>query len=316
MGQKILLKLKPFIKALFLCVLVLVLTLAPSQDALARRGGGRIGGGSFRAPRTYSPPRGGAPRGGTRGPGGGIGFPFLFPFFGIGGGFGGLFTIILVIAIANFLINAFRNSGIGEDDGTPRRSNKVSVAKVQVGLLAEARELQKELTQLGRTADTGTASGRSKVLQEASLALLRNPQYWVYGAAENQQAALESAEARFNQLALEERSKFSSETLSNVDSQIEQSKSDSLPTSELSVQEQMEQDTRQYIIVTLLVGAEGKIELPSINSSDDLKQALQTIAGLGSDRLLALELLWSPQAENETLTSDDIFAEYPHLKLV
>ncbi|NEO25440.1 MAG: DUF1517 domain-containing protein [Kamptonema sp. SIO4C4] len=316
MGQKILLKLKPFLKALFLCGLVLVLTLAPSQDALARRGGGRIGGGSFRAPRTYSPPRGGAPRGGARGPGGGIGFPFLFPFFGIGGGFGGLFTIIIVIAIANFLVNAFRNSGIGEDNGVAQRSNKVSVAKVQVGLLAEARELQQNLTQLGRTADTGTASGRAKVLQEASLALLRNPQYWVYGAAEAQQAALESAEAKFNQLALEERSKFSSETLSNVDSQIEQSKSDSLPTSELSVQEQMEQDTRQYIIVTLLVGTEGKLELPTVNSSEDLEQALRSIAGIGSDRLLALELLWTPQAENETLTSDDIFAEYPHLKLV
>jgi uncharacterized membrane protein len=72
----------------------------------------------------------------------------------------------------------------------------------------------------------------------------------------------------------------------------------------------------EYIIVTILVGTEGKLELPTINSSDDLRQALRQIGGISSDRLLAVEILWTPQAEGDTLTSDDLMAEYPDLKLV
>jgi hypothetical protein len=36
----------------------------------------------------------------------------------------------------------------------------------------------------------------------------------------------------------------------------------------------------EYIIVTILVGTEGKLELPKINSSDDLRQALRQIGGI------------------------------------
>ncbi|MBD0389378.1 MAG: DUF1517 domain-containing protein, partial [Nostoc sp. C3-bin3] len=34
------------------------------------------------------------------------------------------------------------------------------------------------------------------------------------------------------------------------------------------------------------------------------------------ERLLAIEVLWTPQAENDTLTSDDVLANYPDLRLV
>ncbi|MFM7577521.1 MAG: DUF1517 domain-containing protein, partial [Microcystaceae cyanobacterium] len=71
-----------------------------------------------------------------------------------------------------------------------------------------------------------------------------------------------------------------------------------------------------YILVTLVVAALGKLTLPTINESSDLRQSLQTVGGLGSDRLLAIEVLWTPQADGDTLTRDDIMAEYPNLKLV
>jgi uncharacterized membrane protein len=61
---------------------------------------------------------------------------------------------------------------------------------------------------------------------------------------------------------------------------------------------------------------EGNLELPKINSTDDLRQALRQIGGISSDRLLAVEVLWTPQAEGDTLTTDDLLAEYPDLKLV
>jgi uncharacterized membrane protein len=60
----------------------------------------------------------------------------------------------------------------------------------------------------------------------------------------------------------------------------------------------------------------GKYEIPQINSADDLRQALRIIGSPPSEQLLAIEVLWTSQAEGDTLTSDDLFAEYPDLKLV
>jgi uncharacterized membrane protein len=318
MRKNLLSKIQPFFKSLLVLGLVFALFASNASDALAARSGGRIGGGSFRSPsRTYTTPRGGYNSPGGYGyPGGGIGFPFLLPFFGFGG-FGGLFTILIFIAIANFLVRSMRSVTTGDDaTSIGYGSSQISVGKVQVGLLANARDLQKELDELGRSADTGTPAGRTLVVQEATLALLRHPEYWVYGATESSQTGLEAAEAKFNQLALAERSKFTEETLSNVNNLLRQAPQPSLLEGKGELAERIENGSGEYIIVTLIVGVEGKLELPNINGTEDLQQALRQIGSISSDRLLAVEVLWTPQAEGDTLTTDDILAGYPNLKLV
>ena len=60
----------------------------------------------------------------------------------------------------------------------------VSIALLQVGLLAGARELQDDLNRLALAADTGSSAGLSKLLQETTLSLLRHPEYWAYAASE------------------------------------------------------------------------------------------------------------------------------------
>ncbi|MEL6580221.1 MAG: DUF1517 domain-containing protein [Cyanobacteria bacterium J06621_12] len=311
---------KFWLKPVLALALVCVLVFGSAGDAMAARTGGRIGGGSFRAPsRSYSTPRSGGYNGGYRSPGygyggGGFGFPFLLPFVGYGGG--GLFSILIFFAIASFIVRSFQNAGVGGEAGYGS-SSKVSVAEVKVGLLANARELQPELNRLALTADTSTASGRATVLQEATLALLRHPEYWVYGATNSQKASLEAAEAKFNQFSLTERSKFTEETLSNVNSVIDDDSQKALggATKDGAIQLK-EGDSGEYIVATVIVGATGNLDLPKINGTDDMRQALQQIGGLGSDRLLAVEILWTPQAEGDTLSSDDILAYYPNLKLV
>jgi uncharacterized membrane protein len=311
---------KLLLKSVVALALVGVLVLGNAGDAMAARTGGRIGGGSFRSPsRSYSTPSSGGYNGGYRSPGygyggGGFGFPFLLPFIGYGGG--GLFSILIFFAIASFLVRSFQNAGIGQGDEYGGTS-KVAVAQVQVGLLASARELQPELNRLALSADTSSASGRAKVLQEATLALLRHPEYWMYGATNSEKASLEAAEAKFNKFALTERSKFTDETLTNFDSAISNDSQKTLggETADGAIQLK-EGDSGEYIVATVIVGATGNLDLPKINSEDDMRQALQQIGSLGSDRLLAVEILWTPQADGDTLSSDDILAYYPNLKLV
>ncbi|MBO3461824.1 DUF1517 domain-containing protein [Aetokthonos hydrillicola Thurmond2011] len=328
MRHKLQQAIKPLFKSLFILSLVFALAFSHADGALAARSGGRIGGGSFRMPsssRTYSSPsRGGYgyPSGGYYSPypGGGFGFPFLIPFWGIGGGFGGLFSILIFLAIANFIVQAFRRAGSTEvEEGDISSNSPVSITRVQVGMLASARNLQNDLNHIAETADTNTPEGRAEILQEASLALLRHPEYWIYAGGGSGQARLNSAEAEFNRLALAERSKFTAETLSNVNNQLKSA----APKDILPGGNELDNPTRlisegpgEYIIVTLLAATLGKFQIPTINGSDDLRQALRQIGSIPSDKLLAIEVLWTPQAEGDTLTSDDLLAEYADLKLV
>jgi len=305
---------KALLKPAVALSLVLVLMFSLSAPAYAARSGGRIGGGSFRAPsRSYSAPGRGY-NSGARGYGGGIGFPLIFPFFGFGG-LGGIMGIIVIIAVANVLMTALRGSGSGATASLDSDNPPVSVLAIQVGLLANARSLKTELDDLAYKANTGTQEGRVVVLQEASLALLRHPEYWIYGSSESHQTQLNEAEAQFNQLSLTERSKFTTETLTNINNQLRQSEQAALP-GEAETLAAISGGGGDYILVTLLVAALGNWQLPVVNDSADLRQSLQTVGSLGGDRLLAIEVLWTPQSEGDTLTSDDIIAEYPNLKLV
>jgi uncharacterized membrane protein len=312
--------LKALLKPALVLSLIVMLVFGATLPAEAARSGGRIGGGSFRAPsRSYSAPSrgtGGYGGGGYGYSGGGVGFPLILPFLGFGG-FGSLLSIIVVIAVANIVMGALRGAGGGSMGGSALESDNppVSIVQIQVGLLASARELKKELDDLALSADTSTPEGRVAVLQEAGLALLRHPEYWVYGSSDSDQGLLSAAEAKFNQLSLMERSKFSAETLTNVNNQLRQSQHKSL-TGDAAELAAIQNGGGDYILVTIIAAALGNLTTKPVNDSSDLRQALQSLSSVGADRLLAVEVLWTPQADGDTLTQDDIIAAYPDLKLV
>jgi uncharacterized membrane protein len=321
---------KPLLKTLVSVGLVfslaLTLAFAHGDEALAARGGGRMGGGSFRsAPsRGYSSPSrpsrsayGGSYGGGYGGGFGGGGFFMPSPFIFLGGGGGSLLTLLVLMAVASYLFQTFRGA-LGGGDGDGMIAPTVAVAKLQVGLLADARTLQSDLDKLAQKANTGSTSGLTQVLQETTLSLLRHPEYWAYAGGESKQAKLESAEIEFNRFTLAERSKFSSETLSNVNNQLKQAGSSAVAVASGGglATATPEVEPGEYIVVTLVVGAQGKINLPKINSAADVHKALHELGAVSADRLLALEVLWSPQASGEVLTGEDMLTDYPSLKLV
>lgn len=308
---------KPLVKSLVATGLVLMLVFAQTGDAFAARSGGRIGGGSFRAPSRSMPSNGGGyNRGNGGGYGGGFGFSPLYYLPFIGGGGGGIFSLMIMIAVGGYLLQTFKGITGGDSvEGGDVYNPQVSIAQIQVGLLADARNVQTKLDQLAQTINAETASGRMHLLQETSLELLRHPEYWTYGKTSTQQAKLDRAEAVFNQLSLAERGKFTTETLSKVNSQLRQADSNAVlnSTGELAT---AEQERGEYIIVTLIVAATRSIQLPKINGDSDLRQALQTLGSLDGSALVAIEAIWTPQANGDALTTDDIMAYYPDLKLV
>ncbi len=294
--------------------LVAIAIFGNPHEAFARRSGGRIGGSSFRSAPSRSAPSysSSQPRynggGNTFYGGGGGGFFFLPMFFGGGGG--GLFPILLLVIVAGAIMQAFRGKGDGE--GITGLDNQVSVVKIQVGLLSSARSLQQELTHLALESDTSSVDGLATVTRETAISLMRHPEYWVYVSSANENTKFSLAEQKFNGLVMSERSKLNSEVLSNVGGRVLQGKTaSSLPSAGGLAPE----DPSEYIVVTLLLAIAGDAlsKLPTLRSSADLQAALSAIGSVAADNLLAVEVLWEPQSEEYTLTTDEVLTIYPDL---
>ncbi|XP_062005349.1 uncharacterized protein LOC133722473 [Rosa rugosa] len=180
-----------------------------------------------------------------------------------------------------------------------------TVVKIQVGLLSTARTLQKDLDQIAETADTSTRKDLSRVLTEATAALLRHPHHCISGySSVAPKESVKDAQKCFNQVSLEERAKFDEETLVNVNN-IKRKSTTKIPKGLQN----------QYIVVTVLVGVKGLMhKFPTINDNSDLNEALQNLRSIPSRDLLAVRVLWTPQQENGTLSEQELLKDYPLLK--
>ncbi|MCT7948589.1 DUF1517 domain-containing protein [Ancylothrix sp. C2] len=179
----------------------------------------------------------------------------------------------------------------------------VTVTKLQVALLAEARHIQAELSDLAVNSDLETAEGLTQFLQESALALLRSPEYWSHVLCTSQTVkSREEAQQVFEQFSIKERSNFSAETLSNVGGYVQRRSPAPVDGDE---------GPAAYIVVTFLVGtADDKPLFDKIYSAEHLRAVLTRLAGITSDYLFVFELLWSPQEATDTLTYDELLTEY------
>ncbi len=204
-----------------------------------------------------------------------------------------------------FIIRAlfFRSkSGSNSDLGSDLGNDTFTITKLQVALLAQAREVQARLTELSLEVDTNTPEGLMTLMQESAIALIRTPENWTHVSTSSQSVPSSKAEEVFNKISFEERSKFSEETLVNVGGRVAR-RQESIASPD--------KDPSAYIVVTLLVGTEhDKPLFGEVKNIQDLQKALEAIASIPSSHLLVFELLWSPQADSDSLTYDELLTEY------
>lgn len=278
--------------------------------AYARRSGGRSGGGSFSRPSRSSGSsnrNSGSDSGGSVAPrssGGGVYY---------GGGYGGTYyggggAVLLIVGLiligaTGLLILYFLKAG--KKKGGELENDTVTVTKVQVGLLAEGRAIQSQLAEIVQQADTDTVEGLHAELQEAALALLRMPENWSHVQASSETVKTrDEAEKRFNQLSIAERTKYTTETLTNANGKLVQKEFELDP----------DKDPASYIVVTLLVGtADDQPLFSEIRTTEALKDVLHQLSSLNPDYLMRFELQWTPQVEGDSLTYDEMLLEYPEM---
>ncbi|KAJ4825532.1 hypothetical protein Tsubulata_033524 [Turnera subulata] len=182
-----------------------------------------------------------------------------------------------------------------------------SVVMVQIGLLGKARSLQKELNQIARSTNTSSSTGWRHILRATTSSLVRDSHYFVSCRSLVEYfAQIEVAGKTFEHLAAKERAKFDIESLVNVNN--------------VKIQREVipkaSKDGKDYIVVTILVATDGGCRIPRIESKDDLKNALKYLDSYVQDshNLWGVEVLWTPQNEEDTLSEKELLENYPFLK--
>lgn len=305
--------------------LAAALTLGAPADALAARSSGRMGGSSFRsaAPsRSYSSPgamsssRSAMSSTGPSMMSRSMIAPTIFvPMggygYGMGGmgyGFGNLISLAFIAIVVMAFLDNIKNMFGG--DGIQLGGDAIAVVKVQIGLLGMARDLQLDLEAIADKADTSSPDGLHYVLEETVLALLRNPEYCVYGYATSASArGPEDAEDKFNEFSMDERGKLAEETLVNVNSR-KRTAATTKGTDEDGAR------VNEYILVTIIAACDGGLKLPAVTDSAELRTALKRVGAIRADALQAVEVIWTPQEEGDTLTEEELLTDYPMLNVL
>lgn len=255
-------------------------------------GGGHFGGGGGGG-------GGGYGGGGGFGGGGGLPLPLFFPFFGFGGG------ALIPILLFFFLLWLSRQASSGRALA-PGRPSEVNLIRLEIGLLATAKDVPRALHQLVASVDTSTDVGLSQLLQQAALLLLRNQQYWHAANYTFRSVPYREAESDFNSMTLQARSKLTYETITNV-SGVKQEDTQHLPAPADSL------PPGDYIVVVLVVASSAPLHLHQAVTADQVREQLAEIAAAAGSNLEGVEVIWQPDVADESLSRDDVVTMYPEL---
>ncbi len=231
---------------------------------------------------------------------------------GSGGGFPFFILLLFGGVPAVFLFLLYRSASSGSRSSgvtateRERDNDIVTVTKLQVALLSTADGIQDEFGRISEEADTETSAGLWQLLQEAVLLIQRHEEHWSHALASSEKFKIDEAETAFNKLCFRERSKFSHESFVHVNGELRERAAGNGDSDD--------GDLGSYIVVTLLVGtANDRPLFDSVHSTDELTAALGTLASLPDDYLMTFYLLWTPEESSQGLTYNEMLSEYTEM---
>lgn len=296
---------RPLLALLVLVVLVL------ASVASAQSTGGSFGGGSFSS--------GGSSSGGSS-----SSYPSSSSSgsYGSGSSSGGSVSLpscpwwigapLLVGYVALMIYNASIPGGIAGRRRIRAMWRGVSVSELRVGIDWRARrEVQARLMELAKTGDTQTPQGLAALLAQ-TVALLRDTELsWLY-AAVSARSFEDGAktEAEFRRLAMDARARFRRELIRADDGGV---RADEAPAQRAHAHE-----GEGVVVVTVVVAAHGAVALgPSDAPVDAATAMLEAMhAAATPERLLAMEVVWSPAAEEDRMSTAELEQHYPELRTI
>lgn len=329
-------------KRLSLVVAVLLLTWLVVPLAQAQQTGGSFGGGSFEdepssgssgssssgssdwGSGSSSPSFGGGGFTGTGGPttytgGGNSGM-------GCCGGSVCLLVFIGIIGVA-FIMNKRKAAGAMAAGGMPMPvggyspmmggvmptpGHEMYLSALTLGIDWRARQqLQEQLTRLAQTGDTNSKEGRAVLLRETVLALRRAEMAWLYVGYRDggPGMAAQQAQGAFQGLAGDYRARFRSELV--------RAGGGSMQATDAPAMKARANEGQGTVIVTVVVVARRPLRaITNPADANDIRAAVQDRGMLDAHSLVALEVIWSPAAENDRMSTAELEQNYPEVKLI
>lgn len=180
------------------------------------------------------------------------------------------------------------------------------ITVLRVAIDGRARKfVQRELKVIADSRDTATSVGRAGMLADVATLLRRVRDAWVYGGAVNEPMRnIGETKAVYDRFVDDARTRFMYETVSNV-----QGQRTTLAGPDLTPQSF---EGEGLILVTLIIAARTQLyTVESIRDGADLRNALEALAYLSADQLVAVDIVWMPSEENDRMSSMELEAKYP-----
>lgn len=238
---------------------------------------------------------------------------------GAGLGLGGLCCLLVIGGVFALVIFSKKKStgsgpnaslGTGMSTATYHGPNAMHVSQLSVGIDWRARrQLQETLTRLAQTGDTRTPQGLANLLRETVLALRRAELSWLYTSQKTVGPfAPQVAEQHFNQLTTSARAAFQHELVRSAGGQVAATNAPEMQANK--------NEGEGTVVVHLIVAAKRPLSAMQAPDANQLRMALDNRAALTADQLAALEVVWSPAAENDRMSTAELEQFYPDMRLI
>ncbi len=258
---------------------------------LGQKSGGGVGG----RPYTPSPPP--PPMSPGPAPSYPMPLPYPGPVYVYPGGGGSLGVVPVLVFLGLFLVGVWMVRGLQK---AGEEMAPTSLGRLRLALLVRP-GTQRALRRLAEEADTTTAKGLADLLDEVALLLLREEPAWRFASYEASFGDEEKVLGLFDAWMLEDRSRYR-ETFRHFEG-----KKVALPSAP-----QVEPGGR-YLVASLLLAARGELPKPGPLDRQKAREVLLALAQSTPFTLLAFHLAWTPEAEGEGLTEEELLTLFPHL---
>lgn len=173
------------------------------------------------------------------------------------------------------------------------------------------RELQRKLAALAAGKLGGTAEGRAGMLREVVLALERAQLSWLYVACDQETQSLSSAAAQSDFLAAchKARSRFHRELIRNEGEELATEAAGPLAV-------RPEEGAGTVAVSLILVTRRPVAGRAGMADAAEISAALADRAAVTSQELVAIEVVWSPAAEDDRMSTAELEQHYPELVLI
>ena len=237
----------------------------------------------------------------------------------IGGGTcngGALMAMILVLVVIAVITASQRGGGGIGGSGRLRRvadevDDGIDVSALSLGIDWRARrELQARFAELAASGDVQTKEGRVRLLRETSLLVRRAEQSWLYAGVKNHSlGSRETAEASFHHAAADARARYKKELVRGDQAGVQRT--------DAGVQTARHVEGEGVVVVTLVVAARREIvDIEDPRDARALRELLAVMSSMVAHQLAAIEVIWSPAAENDRMSTAELEVLYPDLKKI